>query len=214
MKKADSDLDWRAIVETGYDRCSESYGEARSPDPPRVFDSLVSNLEEGTPVLDIGCGNGVPVCRELAKRFSVTGIDISGEQIHSAERNVPSARFIKGDISKHEFPDRSFQGITCLYTLFHLPRELHEPIIKRIGRWLKPGGIFLVTVTEHAETAYTEELFGAEMFWSNWSRADYDRILRRAGYEILEAGVLGSGFQTNAASEEERHPYFIARLQS
>jgi 2-polyprenyl-3-methyl-5-hydroxy-6-metoxy-1,4-benzoquinol methylase len=49
-------------------------------------------------VLDLGCGAGVPVAREMiARGFKVTGVDISAQQIEQARRNVPEAQFIEGD---------------------------------------------------------------------------------------------------------------------
>jgi 2-polyprenyl-3-methyl-5-hydroxy-6-metoxy-1,4-benzoquinol methylase len=45
-------------------------------------------------VLDVGCGAGVPVARALTRRFSVTGIDISGRMVDRARMNVPEGTFI------------------------------------------------------------------------------------------------------------------------
>jgi SAM-dependent methyltransferase len=49
-------------------------------------------------VLDLGCGSGVPVARELAKRrHAVVGIDGSARQLSLARLNVSSAHFIHAE---------------------------------------------------------------------------------------------------------------------
>ena len=94
-------------------------------------------------MLDIGCGAGVPITRTLAERFCVTGLDISSEMVRRALVNVPEATFILGDIMSVEFPPHHFDAVVAYYTIFHLPREEHPELIRRIYTWLKPGGWIL-----------------------------------------------------------------------
>ena len=69
------------IVARGYDRIAERYaawtGETWQGDRARIGGLLFERLPPGAAVLDLGCGTGVPVARALAKRFAVTGVDIS-----------------------------------------------------------------------------------------------------------------------------------------
>ena len=50
----------------------------------RWRDELTHRLPEGARVLELGCGAGVADTRELARRFSVTRVDISPEQVSRA----------------------------------------------------------------------------------------------------------------------------------
>ena len=54
-------------------------------------------------MLDLGCGNGVPVARELSARFAVTGVDLSPVQVERARALVPGARFVCADMTAVEF---------------------------------------------------------------------------------------------------------------
>src|SRR5687767_6160699 len=57
-------------------------------------DKLIAGLAPGAAILDIGCGNGLPIAGYLAGRgFRVTGIDSSPSLIAAARANVPSAEF-------------------------------------------------------------------------------------------------------------------------
>jgi 2-polyprenyl-3-methyl-5-hydroxy-6-metoxy-1,4-benzoquinol methylase len=65
---------------------------------------LRGRLEQGSSVLDVGCGAGIPLTRMLAETFDVTGVDISTRQIELACCNVPNGRFITADICSLDFP--------------------------------------------------------------------------------------------------------------
>lgn len=162
--------------------------------------------------LDIGCGAGLPVCRALAERGSVTGVDISRAQIESARCNVPTATFLCGDIMNQVFDPMSFDAVTAFYAVFHLPREEHEHLFERVFRWLKPGGVFFVTLAQDGEDAYTEpDFFGVEMYWSNFGMEEYPGMLRTIGFEVVEQGGIGSGFADAAAQPPEYHPTLLVR---
>ncbi len=66
----------------------------------RWLRKMLATVEPGGRVLDVGCGNGLPATREMARDHSAIGIDISTEQVERARRNVPRAEFIQGDLSE------------------------------------------------------------------------------------------------------------------
>ena len=70
-------------------------------------------------ILDLGCGNGLPVAKFLTdKGYNVTGIDISKEMILRAKKNVPNARFINSDITEFDLGQNKFEAITSFFLLF------------------------------------------------------------------------------------------------
>src|SRR5258706_9469395 len=95
------------LVARGYDRVADEYGALESEVEPwprlaRVR-AFIADLSDGSRVLDLGCGNGVPATREIAGRHLVTGVDISPQQIERAKRNVPAATFHCADAREVEF---------------------------------------------------------------------------------------------------------------
>lgn len=54
---------------------------------------VMRELPPGEPVLDLGCGAGIPTSRWLSRRFQVTGIDLSDIQTERARRLLPSWKF-------------------------------------------------------------------------------------------------------------------------
>ena len=64
MKPADDPtIDYKALVQRGYDRCVVAYDEARKIEAGPELDFLTRRLEDGATVLDVGCGTGVPYTR-------------------------------------------------------------------------------------------------------------------------------------------------------
>src|SRR5687768_13505829 len=118
--------DPRQIVDHGYDRIAERYaawaGETWDGGRAKFGRLLLDRLPPRAAVLDLGCGTGVPVARELAKRFTVTGVDISARSIELARKNVPGATFLHADMASITFPPAAFDAVVAFYSIIHLPR--------------------------------------------------------------------------------------------
>ena len=210
MKPAiDPTIDYKHLVAEGYNTCAEAYEKARRETTHPEIKWLKKQLPNKATVLDIGCGCGLPVTRELAKRFTVTGVDISAEQIRRARKHVRHAEFFHSDIMAIDFPVGSFEAVVALYAVFHLPRGEQGRLFTNIRRWLKPGGLLLATLAVETEEPYIEDFFGAEMYWSYYGMPEYIAMLAEAGFEIVNSGEVGHGY--GAGAPEEIHPLVIAR---
>lgn len=206
--------DPKHIVVSGYDACGARYSAARAYDRSPEIEQLIETLSPGATVLDIGCGAGVPVTSALAKVSMVIGVDISAVQIEQARLNVPQATFLHGDIMTMEFGPQTFDAVVSFYTLFHLPREEHRPLLERIALWLRPGGHLLATVANSSHPGYTEtDFLGVTMYWSHFERSWYSSALRELGFEVLDEGVIGHGYRGLPGLPPERHPVVFARLE-
>ena len=208
----DPKADYKALVREGYDRCAQRYADSRQGIPPPELALLTEKLLPRAAVFDIGCGSGLPVCRELARHADVSAIDISPAMIALTRRNVPAGTFTCGDIMGAEFPDSSFDAITAYYTVFHLPKQEHEELFRRIHRWLKPKGYLMTTLTLRDESPYTEDdFFGVTMYWSNFGLPRYREILTGLGFSILVDAQLGHGYKSGLRQEPEVHPLIFAQ---
>jgi SAM-dependent methyltransferase len=188
--------DPKEIVREGYDRLSRAY----RPDDFALQGSgyahwiarLDARLGPGARVLDLGCGNGVPVVRELARRYAVTGLDLSPVQVERARALVPSARFVCADMSEAAFEPGSFEAVTAFFSIINLPVEEQPALFRRIAGWLVPGGVLLAVVGRVARTVTEKDWLGARgvpMFWSHADLATYWGWLEAAGFAVVEHGV-------------------------
>jgi SAM-dependent methyltransferase len=191
------------VVGRGYDALSHRYrGDA---DAPERYATWLAQLEERVPpggaVLDVGCGNGVPLARDLsAAGYAVTGVDLSAVQVERARRLVPAARFLHADATEVRFPDSSFDAVVSLYALIHMPLDEQPPLLGRIGRWLRPGGWLLATTGLHAWTGTEDDWLGGgtPMWWSHADAATYRAWIEQAGLSVDTQEVVPEGDAAHA----------------
>lgn len=175
----------RDIVEAGYDRIAARYaawsGEVRGDPRLRFLDDLITRLPAQPVVLDLGCGAGLPCTAVLAQHGTATGVDLSASQLELARQNVPSARFIKADMTTVEFSPASFDAVTAFYSVAHVPRDQHGPLFRRIAGWLRPGGHLLAALGCYADEGTVEDWQGAPMYFSSHDAQTNRRLLADAG---------------------------------
>ena len=190
----------KRIVRQGYNKLSLAYRSDDTPDDYEDYSAWVGILAERlprcSPVLDLGCGCGLPAAKLLAGHFNVTGVDFSEVQISRAKDLVPSARFICGDISEQSFPPGSFAAVVSFYTIIHMPLEEHPGLFKKIASWLQPSGFLLATVG-HGEWTGKDEAYldvpGGRMCWSHAGEAAYVRWIKEAGLHLHRTQFVPEG---------------------
>ena len=182
------------VVEESYDKMGEEYHNSRNNEKfTRELEKFAGLLPASGEVLDAGCGVGHPASGYLANRgFRVTCVDISSKMVERARENVPNATFAQKNIVDLDFPDASFDGVICVYTLWHIPRNTHRDIIANFHRMLRGSGI-LVLNTGVYESEGMSRFFGEPMLWSTNDPTKTLASVREAGFEILFEGVLPLG---------------------
>ena len=180
------------IVAQGYDRIADRYvewskslgTEARD----RYLAILLQQQPVGAPVLELGCGTGSLTTARLAERFAVTGVDISRRSIQQATRNVPGATFVHADMTDLDFPPESVDAVTAFDAITHVPRERHGPLLDRIARWLRPGGLLIATMGATSVPGTVEqEGLGVRMYFSHHNAETNKRLVQDAGLSLLSA---------------------------
>jgi ubiquinone/menaquinone biosynthesis C-methylase UbiE len=155
--RAVSGNDPKQLVRRGYDALSYRYraDDAEDGNYGPWLAVLRARIPDGAAVLDLGCGNGIPVARHLAAAgHSVTGVDSSQVQIRRARRLVPAASFLRADITKLTLPAAAFDAVVCLYTL------IADAATYRA--WLQAAGLRIT-----AEQFVPEGDGGHALFWAH-----------------------------------------------
>jgi len=181
-------MDFKKTVREGYNAIAKEYLSDRKHDSQdvRLLNEFIERLPANAVVLDAGCGAGVPISQMLSEQFSLTGVDFSEAQIELAKRNVPRGTFLCEDMTRLEFPDDTFDGITSYYAIIHIPRDEHQALLSNFHRILKPGGVALLCLgAEHLVDDIEEDFFGARMYWSHYDRDTYLRMLTEIGFQII-----------------------------
>ena len=182
------------IVERGYDRISDRFAEWRDEiegDPRAEWaQDLIARLPEGACVLELGCGSGSRETVELARRFRLTGVDVSAEQIRRARETVPEVDFLQADFLELDLEAGPFDAVCSFYVLNHVPRERLGELMARIATWLRPGGLFLSAFGATDNPGWTGDLLGAETFFAGYEPRENRRLVVAAGFTILRDEVV------------------------
>ncbi len=187
-QKKVQEMDFKKTVKEGYNAIADRYLAERTRDSEDV--SLLNDFMERLPtnakVLDAGCGAGIPISQMLSERFQVTGVDFSEAQIELAKKNVPNATFLCEDMTKLDFPENTFDGITSYYAIIHIPREEHQGLLTNFYKMLKPGGFALLCLgAEHLIDDVDENYLGTRMYWSHYDTETYLKMLKECGFSII-----------------------------
>jgi 2-polyprenyl-3-methyl-5-hydroxy-6-metoxy-1,4-benzoquinol methylase len=173
--------DPKHVVAAGYNKVADAYLERFGVSAVRDkwFGRLVDSLPaSGGRVLDLGCGAGIPVARDLAALgHAVVGVDGSAQQIVRARQNVPEATFIEADMCEVVFEADSFDAVGAFYSITHVPPTQQGPLIANITTWLKPGGALIASFGTGTAGEWTGEWLGTAMYFGHGGEAETLKFL-------------------------------------
>jgi 2-polyprenyl-6-hydroxyphenyl methylase/3-demethylubiquinone-9 3-methyltransferase len=162
-------------------------------------------------LLDVGCGGGV-LTEEFARiGLRVTGIDTSARSIQAAGEHAESEGleidYLPGSALALNFPDNSFDVVSCCDVLEHIPDW--EKVVAEIRRVLKPGGLFVFDTINRTPLSWLQLIIGLQVFpltrlfppdthnWRMFIRPDELRDeCKRNGLQVEE--VLGGKLTGNS----------------
>lgn len=109
--------------------------------------SLVRQLLDARPgqrLLEVGCGGGHVL--RLFPQCLLTGVDVSGEMIAKARRNLADCNvtLLKGDLDGLNLPGGSFDRLICTEVLEHVVDP--DALLGRMRHLLAPGGRAVITI--------------------------------------------------------------------
>jgi 2-polyprenyl-3-methyl-5-hydroxy-6-metoxy-1,4-benzoquinol methylase len=115
-------------------------------------------------VLDVGCGDGLLVEKLSAKSTRVIGLDPDPHAINRAQRrlaNTPNSQVVLGSfLTAPELEGRSFDLITCVATLHHMPLVA---ALEQMNAKLKPGGRLFIVGLSANKTAWDWIVSGVQV---------------------------------------------------
>ncbi|MBU1683146.1 class I SAM-dependent methyltransferase [Patescibacteria group bacterium] len=151
------------------------------------FKLFCKKLSKNATVLDLGCGPGIPITKQLTEKgFDVTAIDISDTMIRLAKKNVPRAKHIQISMTDIDFINE-FDGVISSYTMLCLDPSNFKKTAKKIYRALKSGGFFLITLNEpppngHNEEENITEIMGQKIYSRPYTEEEIREIF--SGYKM------------------------------
>lgn len=145
--------------------------------------SWASTLGPGTLVLDLGCGNGIPITKTLVQDgYTLYGIDASPTLISSYRECFPDLNVACEPIETSNFFDKKFDGVVAWGLMFLLSENVQSELIHSVSTILNPGGQFLFTSPE-AVCTWTDIMTGVES--RSLGAKKYKRILSSAALSLI-----------------------------
>ena len=104
--------------------------------------------ENNTLILDLGCSTG-SLLKELNKKKSCQYIGYDLSNLIENNKNIDNLKFIKGDITKLDYPSNA-SIISSIFTLQFIPQQERKLVIKKAFDSLNEGGYFIICEKTHS----------------------------------------------------------------
>lgn len=182
------------IVRECYNRIYSRYSKwartVRIRERTKYIQYILKTLPKDASVLDIGCGDGSLTTQKFAKRFKITGLDISLKQIEAAKRNNPTSTFVLANVAEIDFPKNTFHGIISFYCFNHIPRSEYKKLFQKIIAWIKPGGFFISSFgIGDCGGTIVDDWLGEKTYFSSFSSETTLSLITKAGFNIKKRKI-------------------------
>ncbi|MBD1210805.1 MAG: methyltransferase domain-containing protein [Ignavibacteria bacterium] len=164
---------------------------------------LPNGLPEGASVLDVGCGPGIPISECILQHSAevrLFGVDSSQEMVKLFRANFPDVPVQHASILDFDFFGRKFDAVISWGMMFHLSVEEQIRAIRSIASVLKPGGYFLFSSGNEAETQHGM-MYDVEFSYFSLGAESYRSVLQANGLTVLDEHF-----------DEGENYYYLAQL--
>jgi ubiquinone/menaquinone biosynthesis C-methylase UbiE len=128
-------------------------------------------------ILDVGCAEGFITNYLSQLHAQVIGIDID-QSLKIAKNKVKNASFIYASITHLPFKEETFEAVTLLEILEHLPDTSIDEGITEVNRVLKSGGTLIVSVPYKEKITYIRCIHCGKLtpLWGHIQRFDENKL--------------------------------------
>jgi ubiquinone/menaquinone biosynthesis C-methylase UbiE len=185
---------------TWYNAHAKYYAEqAERYIPKDQIDDFVQLLQNGSKILDAGCGSGRDSRVLQNKGMKVTGVDLSEELLKIARSNNRDISFINADLRALPFPDQSFEGVWSHASLVHVASiKDAELIIREFYRVLKTDGMLHIytqaSTSVHSAIEQPKNGAGAGRFFFKYVKEELRETLERVGFVEIKCSQFVDPF--------------------
>lgn len=114
----------------------------------------MAEITRGALVLDVGCGTGRWLRRYKEFGFQATGVDATPGMLGRAIECGTTTPLIAAEACSLPFADATFDCVSDITVVQHIPRSLQPQALREMMRVLKPGGRLILMELIRGEGAH------------------------------------------------------------
>ena len=151
-----------AAMDDLWGRRARDWAEVEDEGSRELFEAVLdeTSVDEGTRLLDVGCGSGLACAIAAGRGARVSGLDASPGLLAIAQERVPEGDFRHGAMVSLPWPDDAFDVVTFVNTLFFAADQ--ERALREAARVARPRARVAAVVWTRPErveaTAYLAAL--------------------------------------------------------
>jgi ubiquinone/menaquinone biosynthesis C-methylase UbiE len=154
-----------------------------------IIPFFLKHVETATKVCDLGCGDGYGSYKLVQSGFDVVGIDLSEEMIAraSAQRNFENLQFIKGDISKLDMGNSTFDAVMAINSLEWTESPL--AVLNEMRRVVKPNGYACIGIlgpTAMPRANSYRRLYSEQVICNTMMPWEFEQLAKENGWDKLD----------------------------
>lgn len=141
-----------------YQYWNDYYKKNIAPNEPSKFaKDIMSYLEEGKIMIELGCGNGRDAIFFARNKINVIAIDQSQDVINSLKNKIldENIKFISDDFIKTKIlQENKFDYVYSRFTIHSISEEQEDILLDRVYNILKEKGMFFIEVRSVKDDIY------------------------------------------------------------
>jgi cyclopropane fatty-acyl-phospholipid synthase-like methyltransferase len=149
---------------------------------------VAATLRAGSRILELGCGNGVPITEALVRTgCRVIGLDSSIGMLAHFRNTLCGTPVVRGDARQCPFLSGGFDAAISWGMMFHLSRNDQATVLASVSRVLKPGAPFLFTAAEidgASDAGITGTMNGVTFHY--YAVPSYRTLLAEHGFTLVD----------------------------
>jgi 2-polyprenyl-3-methyl-5-hydroxy-6-metoxy-1,4-benzoquinol methylase len=147
-------------------------------------DRFIMALPKEATVLDLGCGSGWPVARNLAKAgLRVTGVDSSSTMISLCRQRLPDHEWIVADMRSLSL-GRRFDGILAWDSYFHLASDDQRRMFDVFAAHAAPRATLMFNAGPKRGEA-VGNYRGDPLYHASLDPTEYETLLGKSDFELM-----------------------------
>ncbi|APV43497.1 demethylmenaquinone methyltransferase / 2-methoxy-6-polyprenyl-1,4-benzoquinol methylase [Dehalogenimonas formicexedens] len=154
----------------------------------------------GSKIIDVATGTGDQAAEFARRRYSVTGVDLSGAMLERARHRIKPGlklEFTQANAACLPFGDNSFDGSSISLALHDMPREIEVQVLKEMRRVTRGRGEILIVEYADLSKGIKSVLNSLirlyeSKYYRDFARRDLGKLLADAGLTIRrQKNIMG-----------------------